>query len=212
MTLRLVSGALGALGLIFVLSAGSARADCNPDSALYADDFEGFMDANWGEADENLFVEDGALVAKSYTGVVNFATTGTDINACVDVTFTKAPDPNYTYAGMVFWWTDWDNYYYVFYWPAGTVNIWRVLKGKDTYLAEAHPANVKKGVGQTNRLELDLKGKTATFLVNGQVAIRLKGIPPKGGSPIGLVADAPKDKQATVKFDDFIVSETAAQE
>ena len=203
-------GSTIAVAVLCLFSAATpAAADCNPDTALYSDDFEEFMDANWGEADDKLFVEDGALVVKSYTGVMNFATTGTDINACVDVTIAKAPDPNYTYAGIVFWWTDWDNYYYVFYWPTGTVNIWRVLNGKDTYLAEAHPTNIKKGVGKTNRLELDLKGKTATFLINGQVATRLKGIPPKDGSPIGFIADAPKDKQATVKFDNFIVSAPA---
>ena len=202
-------GSTIAVALCLFAAATPAAADCNPDTALYSDDFEEFMDANWGEADDKLFVEDGALVVKSYTGVMNFATTGADINACVDVTIAKAPDPNYTYAGIVFWWTDWDNYYYVFYWPTGTVNIWRVLNGKDTYLAEAHPTNIKKGVGKTNRLELDLKGKTATFLINGQVATRLKGIPPKDGSPIGFIADAPKDKQATVKFDNFIVSAPA---
>jgi len=205
----LLGSAIALTALCLFSVAPPAAADCNPDTALYSDDFEEFMDANWGEADDHLFVKDGALVAKSYTGVVNFATRGTDINACLDVTIVKAPDPDYTYTGMVFWWTNWDNYYYVFYWPTGTVNIWRVLKGKDTYLAEAHPANIKKGVGQTNRLELDLKGKTATFLVNGQVASRLKGIPPKDASPVGLIAGAPEDKQATFKFDNFIVSEPA---
>jgi hypothetical protein len=199
--------ALAALCLFSV--ATPAAAGCNPDTALFADDFAEFMDATWGDPDDKLFVKDGTLVAKSYTGVVNFATTGTDINTCVDVTIVDAPDPNYSYVGIVFWWTDWNNYYYVFYWPTGTVNIWRVLKGKDTFLAEAHPANIKKGVGRTNRLELDLKGKTATFLVNGQVASRFKGLPPKDGSPVGLIADAPKDKQATFKFDNFIVNEAA---
>lgn len=75
-------GSTIAVAALCLFSAATpAAADCNPDTALYSDDFEEFMDANWGEADDKLFVEDGALVVKSYTGVMNFATTGTDINA-----------------------------------------------------------------------------------------------------------------------------------
>jgi hypothetical protein len=201
---------VSAVALCLFAGATPAAADCNPDTALFSDDFSEFLDATWGDADDTLFVKDDALVVKSYRGQVNFSTAGTDINTCVDVTVADAPDPEYTSAGIIFWWTDWDNYYYVNVWPlTGYVNVNRVLKGKYTYLAGNQPPSIKKEPGATNQLELDLKGKTATFLINGTVATRFKGTPPKDPSPVGIIGFGAEGKPSTFKFDNFIVSEAA---
>jgi hypothetical protein len=204
---RLLGSALAAAGMGLLFAASPAAAECNPDTALFSDDFEEFLDATWGDADEGMQVADGVLVVKSYRGQVNFATTGKDLNACMDMTIVEAPDQEYTSGGFIFWWTDWDNYYYMNYWPNGLVNISRVVKGKTMFLIDANPTNIKKGLGQTNSLEIDLKGKTATLLVNGAVASRFKGIPPKDGGPIGFVAYGAEGKPSTFKIDNFVVSE-----
>ena len=192
--------------------ATPAAAECKADTALFSDDFSDFLDPTWGDADEGMYVEDGALVLKSDRAKVNFATNSQDVNACVDTTIVDAPVPDYTSVGMVFWWTDWDNYYYLNYWPSGLVNINRVVKGKASFLVAANPTKLNKGVGQTNSLELDLKGKTATLLVNGQVATRFKGLPPKNPGPIGFVAYGGDGKPSTFKFDNFVVNDTSQQD
>jgi hypothetical protein len=204
------SAALAA-DLFFFSGATPAAAECNPEAAIFSDDFADFLDATWGDADDAMDVKDGALVLKSDRAQVNFATNGQDVNACVDTTIVDAPVPDYTSVGMIFWWTDWDNYYYLNYWPSGLVNINRVTKGKANFLIAANPTDLKKGIGQTNSLELDLKDKTATLLVNGQVATRFKRIPPKDPGPIGFVAYGGEGKPSTFTFDNFIVSDTTQQ-
>ena len=74
--LRLLGSALAAAGMGLLFAASSAAAECNPDTALFSDDFEDFLDATWGDPDEGMKVVDGVLVVKSYRGQVNFATTG----------------------------------------------------------------------------------------------------------------------------------------
>ncbi len=59
--LRLFAGALGVVGLALFFAAGTARADCNADDALYADDFE-FLDGSWGDKNDRFDVEDGTMV------------------------------------------------------------------------------------------------------------------------------------------------------
>ncbi len=204
-----VGGAILVAALCLFSGANPAAAECSPDAAVFSDDFSDFLDPTWGDADDTMYVEDDALILKSNRQQVNFSTQGQDVNACVDITIADAPVPDYTSVGMIFWWSDWDNYYDVSYWPNGLVNISRVVKGKANFLIAANPKNFNKGVGQTNSLEIDLKGKTATLLVNGQVATRFKGIPPKNPGPIGLVAYGGDGKPSTFKFDNFIVSEAA---
>ncbi len=113
--LRLLAGALGVVGLALFFAAGTARADCNPDAAIYDDDFE-FMDGSWGDPSDRFFVEDGAMVAKGWAYQVNFNTKNQGANVCVDTTIVEAPKADTSPMGVVFWWQDWDNYYYVWYW------------------------------------------------------------------------------------------------
>ncbi|ODS03260.1 hypothetical protein AUC71_01075 [Methyloceanibacter marginalis] len=53
-----------ALALGLALAASPAAAECNPDDALFEDEFE-FLDVSWGESDDNLYVEDGAWSSKN---------------------------------------------------------------------------------------------------------------------------------------------------
>jgi hypothetical protein len=83
--------AAGATAIL--LAANPAAAECNPDNAIFEDDFE-FMDASWGQPNENVFVEDGALVVKGGWGQVNFQTTSEAADFCVDTTIVEAADPD----------------------------------------------------------------------------------------------------------------------
>lgn len=192
-----------ALGL--VMAAGPAAAECNPDNALFEDNFE-FMDVSWGEPDESFFVEDEALKVKGWREQVNFTTQNEGANVCVDATVVDASKPANSPMGLIFWWQDWDNFYYVWFWPDGGLEVRRVLKAKSTTVFTTETLALKKGVGVTNHIELQLKPRDATIIVNGTKVQRFKGIQPKDGGVIGVTATSPQDAAATFAFDNFIVS------
>ena len=192
-----------ALGL--VMAAGPAAAECNPDNALFEDNFE-FMDVSWGEPDESFFVEDEALKVKGWREQVNFTTQNEGANVCVDATVVDASKPANSPMGLIFWWQDWDNFYYVWFWPDGGLEVRRVLKAKSTTVFTTETLALKKGVGVTNHVELQLKPRDATIIINGTKVQRFKGIQPKDGGVIGVTATSPQDAPATFAFDNFIVS------
>ncbi len=195
----------GAALLFGWLLATPAFAECNPDNAVFDDDFE-FLDGTWGDADDNFYVEDGALVVKTWAAHVNFSTKNEGANVCVDLTVADAPAPDSTAQGIVFWWADWDNYYYLYTWTDGSMVVRRVVKGKESDLFSVSTLALKKGVGATNQFELKLRPKDATILINGTEVKRFKGVQPAGGGVVGIIAGSPEDKSATFKFDNFIVA------
>jgi hypothetical protein len=157
---------------------------------LFEDDFE-FMDVSWGDPDEDFFVEDGALVVKTWREHVNFSTLNEGANVCVDITIAEAPNPDYSPVGLIFWWQDWDNYYYLWYWADGGLEVRRIFKGQSSTVFTTATLALKKGVGETNNIELRLKPKDAT--VNGTEVKRFKGIQPKDGGVVGITASSPDD-------------------
>lgn len=206
---RVVVSAGVAVILGLLLAASPAFAECDPDNALFEDDFE-FMDPSWGEPSDSYFVEDGALVIKGFWGQANASTKNEGANVCVDMTIVEAPAPENSPIGLVWWWENWDNYYYLFYWAdTAYVEVRRVVKGKESNVLSMETLALKKDVGQTNQIELRLKPKDATILINGTEVKRFKGKQPKGGGSIGVYASSPEDKPATYKFDNFIVSTPA---
>jgi len=195
----------GAALLFGWLLATPALAECSKDNAIFEDDFD-FLDGTWGDADDNFYVEGGSLVVKGWTGHVNFGTKSETADVCLDITVADAPAPDSTAVGIVFWWADWDNYYYLYYWVDGSMVVRRVVKGKESDLFWVSTLAIKKGVGATNQFELKLRPKDATILVNGTEVKRFKGTPPKDGGVIGVTAGSPDDKAATFKYDNLIVS------
>jgi len=192
-----------ALGLAFAVSP--AAAECNPDNALFEDDFE-FLDVSWGEPDDSLFVEDEALLVKGSRQQVNFSTQNEGAHVCVDTTVVDASNLANSPMGLIFWWQDWDNYYYVWFWPDGGLEVRRIFKGKSTTVFTTETLALKKGVGATNHIELDLQPRDATIIINGTEVQRFRGIEPKDGGVIGISATSPEDAPATFKFDNFIVT------
>ncbi len=200
-----VAAGAGAALLFGWLLATPAFAQCDADNAIFSDDFE-FLDGTWGDPDDNFYVEDGALVIKQWAGHVNFATKNDGADVCADLTIAEAPAADSSPIGLIFWWQDWDNYYYIYQWADGSAVVRRVLKGKDSDLFAINSLAIKKGVGQTNSYELKLRPKDATIIINGTEVKRFKGVQPKDGGVVGVTAGSPEDQPAIFKFDNFIVS------
>lgn len=198
----------GAALLFGWLLATPAFAQCDADNAIFADDFE-FLDGTWGDANDNLYVEDGSLVVKGGYSLVNFSTKNDGADFCVDTTIADDPDPDNSAMGVVFWWQDWDNHYSMYYWSTGSLVVRRTVKGKDTDLFWVDSLALKKGVGATNQIELKLRPKDATLIINGTEVKRFKGVQPKDGGVVGITAGSPQEKPATFKYDNFIVSPLA---
>lgn len=194
-----------ALAMGLALAASPAAAACNPDEALFEDEFD-FLDVSWGESDDNLYVEDGALVVKEYGGIVNFSTRNEGANVCIDMTIADASNIANSPIGLVFWWQDWDNYYSMFVWADGWIEVRRIVNGKQTTIFTEETLALKKGVGETNSVELDLKPKDATIFINGTKVKRFKGRQPKDGGVVGVYGISPEAEPATFTFDNFVVN------
>ena len=203
--LRLLAGAVGVVGLALFFTAGTARADCNADDALYADDFE-FLDGSWGDADDHFYTEGGSAVVKDWVERVNFATQNQGANICVDATIVEVPKPDESPIGLIFWWQDWDNFYYAWYWATGSVAVNRMVKGKYVSVLQTQTLALKKDVGATNHLEIDVRPKDATLFINGTQVTRFRGVQPKDGGVVGLIALSADGAPGTYKFDNFAVS------
>jgi hypothetical protein len=204
--LRVVASAVFAFGLF--ATAGQAVAECNPDTAIFEDNFE-FMDVSWGEPDDTFAVEDEALLVNGYREQVNFTTQNQGANVCVDATIVEASAVPNSPMGLIFWWQDWDNYYYLWYWADGGLEVRRIVKGQSTTVYTTETLALKKGVGATNHIELDLKPRDATIIINGTKVQRFKGVQPKDGGVVGITATSPEDAPGVFKFDNFIVSAPA---
>jgi hypothetical protein len=202
-----VVGAAAVLGLL--LAASSASAACDPDTALFADDFE-FLDASWTQPTDQIHVDDGVLVLKDW-GQVNLQTWSVAADVCSDATIVEAPDPDFSPAVIIFWWTDWENYYRLMYWAHGYLEIRRLVKGKELtiYISPDITPSLKQGIGETNHIELELRPKEMKVFVNGAQVTRLKAKPPKDGGAIGFSAWGPEGKPMVATFDNLVVNEAA---
>lgn len=198
---------MGILAALFVLTAShGALAACDPENALYEDDFE-FLDVSWGAADNSILVDDGALEIRGSGGVVNLETKAETAAICVDVSIEEAEKVSDSPAGVVFWWEDWQNYYAVFVWADGWLEVRRMEDGSSKTLFTQEASALKTGAGAVNNIELALQPKDATLSVNGTEVRRFKAKRPQDGGAVGLYGISPDDAPGTFTFDNLIVNE-----
>jgi hypothetical protein len=207
---RFVASLAAALAFGLFVAASPAAAECDPETALFEDEFE-FMDVTWGDPNDNIYVEDGALIIKEFGGVVNFSTRNQGGNVCVDMTIVDATKLPNSPIGIVFWWKDWDNYYSMFIWADGWIEVRRVVNGKSQALFTEETLALKNGVGATNNVELELRPKDATVFINGTKVKRFKGRQPKDGGVVGFYGISDAEEPATLAFDNFVVNETDSE-
>lgn len=205
---RLLASTVVAAMLGLLLAVSPASAECDSDAAIFEDDFE-FLDVTWGDPHEAFYVEDGQAIIEGFSGQVNFTTQNHGANVCVDMTIVEAEDIPGSPIGLVFWWEDWDNHYKMFYWADGYIEVRRVYKGNETYLFTEETLALKKGVGETNHVELVLRPKDATVIINGTEVKRFKGRQPKDGGVVGFYGASSEEQPAIFAFDNLVVSELA---
>jgi hypothetical protein len=200
---------LTGIPLAFCLLSTDAMAECGSGKVINQ---EGF--AAWGLSrdDPQISISGNTLVltpapAKGRSVISTERFSG-DISVCVDFTVARTDNEDETHGGLVFWASDSQNYY-TFQLSSGDFTVERRVMGKWLIPIDWTPADpAKKAEGETNTLEIWLKGKNATLLVNGEQVGELSGFPPEGSGTVGITGQSPTNSSATLKFSNFIVAET----
>ena len=73
---------------------------------------------------------------------------GADV--CADLTIVEATDFPNSPIGLIFWFQDWDNYYVVYTWADGWVEVRRIQNGNTSNIFTEETLALKKGVGETH--------------------------------------------------------------
>ena len=135
-----------------------------------------------------------------------------DLDACATVSLAKGTsDATASYAGLMFWVEDNQNYYQAVIAPNGYFTIARIINGRD---APSRPIKwtktnaIKYGAKKKNTLRLILKGDQVGVLINGKEVANFTGEPPSRPSYIGLLAaSAPSKRGDTWSVTDFKITE-----
>jgi hypothetical protein len=189
------------------LASGPALA-CKGNTVLLQADFRQ-VDPSW---DGNLGIGGGVAKIAPDPGYLSWpfyqGSLFTDADICVDVTIPTGAKPNSIAGGLVFWASDYQNFYAYLVANGGTMAILRRQNGK--FLS---PVGWRKaeGVNLTdnapNTLRITLKGKTATTYINDKPFVTMTtGQPPDGGSQIGLYGESEQDKTDTWTFSNLKVT------
>ena len=162
----------------------------------FQDDFE-TLDAAWGEAkgcgvkDGKFFIE---LEPEAWQDAINQSNVFTEIDATVQMAVVKMDKENLQNgaAGLIFWGTDYGNFYAFIIDASGRYHVARYTAGKRWLAAVDWKSSdaIKKGEGETNELRVVTKEHTATIYVNGVELASFRGQHPEGGQTVGLIAES----------------------
>ncbi len=201
-----------AITLALMLAATPALA-CTGQSVYLAGDFR-TGELGWGGEDASFKVagsqadftpQPGTQTARWDTGV-----SLTDLDACVTVAMpTSTTDASQTYAGVLFWLTDKDNFYEVVVAPNGLFTVARKVRGKIAATAPVPWTKVdalKLGPDAKNTLRVTLEGQTVTIRINDSEVARFRGQAPESPSHVGLVAASAPGTTDTWQLSDLKVT------
>jgi hypothetical protein len=199
------------------LAVASPAVACTGQSVQLAGDFQ-TGEKGWGEADVQ-FQPKGPEVAltpqpATQTARWNAGTTLSDLDACVTVAMPeKSTDASRSYAGLLFWVTDKDNFYEAVVSPNAMFTVARKMRGRilpAAPVAWTQTRALKQGPNEKNMLRVTLEGPSAVLRINDTEVARFRGQAPEQPSHIGLVAaSAPGSAPDTWRMTDYKVTEVA---
>ena len=199
-----------ALAAAVSMSPAGAALACEGSQVLYEDTFE-TLDPTWGTADDAFFLDENRLTIMpgydEYYSALNTIGTYEDIDLCVNLEAVKADPEGNSFAGIIFWAIDYDNYYYVVITAEQSIGVFRRQRGRVLpQLRWTTFDALNRGNGVGNALRIVTLGNTATFYVNGQQYGTIKGQPPADGQQIGVRATSPRNDRAIWAFDDVKIT------
>jgi len=114
-----------------------------------------------------------------------------------------------SYAGMLFWVTDKDNFYEAVMSPNGMFTVARKVRGRIVPTAPVvwtPTSALKLGPNEKNTLRVTIEGQTVALRINDTEVARFRGQSPEGASRIGLVASSAPGATDTWRMTDFKVT------
>jgi TIR domain len=182
-------------------------------TAAFADDFKA-VDTAWiGVPSESAYLVEGQLRIKAAVNstwrIAYWGLVFKDINVCAEIkapaSFTDAGD---TAGGVIFWGTDFDNYYSINIYADGSYAIDRRVAGQVVKVApKAVHAAIKKGQSAENRVKVTIAGSLGTLFVNDVKVQDFRGQPPPSGSSVGLFGESEAKERAEWGYSGIVVTE-----
>jgi hypothetical protein len=199
-----------AAGLVLVAGITGAALGCEGSQVLYEDKFDDLA-STWGPADDSFFIQDGRLTITpgydEYYSALNTMGLYDDIDLCGEITAVKADPDGNSFAGLIFWAIDYDNYYYLMITAEGSLGVFRRQRGRVLpQLRWGSVDTLKQGNGAVNELRIVTVGNLASIFVNGQFYASFKGQPPADGQQIGVRATSPRNDRGVWAFDDLKIT------
>ena len=171
-------------------------ADCRPSNRTDFQDTFAKPDPGWGIGNDP-FVQnfDGQLLFKASENRSRTLLYRPLVfkNATVCLTLKSPPEvgnlDDVANGGVVFWASDYQNFYEASIYPNGTFAVWRKVYNEwVTVVARTTSNAIKQGVGVENELQVVVNGNNASFYINGTKAKDFRGQPPAEGFAVGLFA------------------------
>jgi hypothetical protein len=175
---------------------------------LFSDNFT-TLDPGWGEAGPNLSAANGKLTLQADVNAgfvaLNQANRFEDVDAGINVNMAKSEDQSWG-GGLVFWATDYDNYYALLVSGDGQFSIRRYVNARSLAPVDWRESSaLKQGIGQINHLRVVTKGNQVTAYINGSEAVTFNGQPPQGGGYIGAKGSSAAKSQIIWEFSELKV-------
>lgn len=201
------------IALAVLLVATPAFA-CTGGSVQISGDFQ-TGDKGWGEADAQFQPKAAEAVFTPQVGTQtarwNAGTALADLDACVTIAMPETTaDASRSYAGMLFWVVDKDNFYEAVISPNGMFTVARKVRGRIVATAPVswlQTSALKLGPNEKNILRVTLEGQSVAVRINDQEVARFRGQAPDAPSHVGLVASSTPTAVDTWRTTDFKVTD-----
>jgi hypothetical protein len=189
---------------------------CTGASVQISGDFQ-TGDKGWGEPDAQFAPKAAEAVFTAQVGTQtarwNAGVALNDLDACATIAMPEATaDASRSYAGLLFWVTDKDNFYEAVISPNGMFSVARKVAGR---IVPTPPVNwlqtsaLKVGPNEKNTLRVTLDGQIIAVRINDIEVARFRGQAPDGPSHVGLVASSAPAAVDTWRISDLKVTDVA---
>lgn len=194
--------------------ATSAKCDGAANLAFF-DDFKSpdKIDPGWGTLGSLFALKDGTLNVtperNRSQSLIYFPLVFTSATACLEA---KSPSPidnpsNPGTVGIIFWATDYRNHYIAGLSPDGTFGVWRRIDGEmGTVVSVAKGTMINQGPDAINQLKIVIQPNSATFYINGAVAVSFRG-QPSPGTAFGIYAESGGSHEDTWRITNMAISD-----
>lgn len=167
--------------------------------------------STWGEADDQFKTQGSEAIFTPQIGTQtarwNAGLSLNDVDACATFAMpATTADASRSYAGLLFWVTDKDNFYQAVISPNGMFTVARKVAGR---IVQTPPVNwtqsaaVKTGPNAKNILRVTAAGQNVVLHINDAEVARFRGQPPEAASHAGIVASSAPFAVDTWRVSDF---------